>query len=207
VSNDDPFSSGQGWGAPPPGREEPYGSGSQPGGWGTPGWGPVYGGQQLPSYGQFGGAQGNWAPPPGSGQLADWGSRAGAFLIDWAMIFIPGLVLDILTAATNSAAFEVLGYLWGIGMWVWFSVQVGTSGSSPGMRTVGLRCVRKNTGQMLGPGMAIARWLLHIIDSLVCLMGWLFPLWDSNRQTLADKLIGSVVVRAPAEGFSLVPRQ
>jgi uncharacterized RDD family membrane protein YckC len=205
VSNFEPPSPGQGWGTPPPGGQPPY----TPSGWGSPPGGtpPPYGGQQLPQYGQFGGAQGNWAPTPNTGQLADWGSRAGAFLIDWVMIFIPSFILDILTTATKSVVFEVLGYLWGIGMWVWFSVQVGTTGSSPGMRTVGLKCVRKSTGQTLGAGMAIARWLLHIIDSLICLIGWLFPLWDSERQTLADKVIGSVVVREPAQGFSLTPKR
>ena len=84
----------------------------------------------------------------------------------------PSLVLDILTSATNSAFFEVLAYIWGIGMWVWFSVQVGTTGSSPGMRVVGLKCVSKSTGQNIGTGTAILRWLLHIVDSIICFLGW-----------------------------------
>ena len=134
------------------------------------------------------------------------GPRAGGFVIDWLIIFVPSLILDILSSATKAGFFVFLGYLWGIGMWVWFSVQVGTAGTSPGMRVVGLRCVSKKTGQTIGPGVAIVRWLLHIVDSLICFIGWFMPLWDSQRQTLSDKIVGSLVYRVPAQGFSLVPK-
>ena len=116
-------------------------------------------------------------------------------------------MLDILTSATNSAFFEVLAYIWGIGMWIWFSVQVGTTGSSPGMRVVGLKCVSKATGQNIGTGTAILRWVLHIVDSIICFIGWFMPLWDSQRQTLSDKIVGSLVYRVQPEGFSLLPKK
>jgi uncharacterized RDD family membrane protein YckC len=201
-----------GWGAPPgagPAAGPSYGGQvyeGQPPPYGNP---PPGGGQQLPPYSQFTSPQqSNWgAPSPGLGQLADWAPRAGAFVIDWLIIFVPSLVLDILTSATNSAFFEILAYIWGIGMWVWFSVQVGTTGSSPGMRTVGLRCVSKATGQNIGTGTAILRWVLHIVDSIICFIGWFMPLWDSKRQTLSDKIVGSLVYRVQPEGFSLLPKR
>ena len=145
-------------------------------------------------------------PTRAARQLADWAPRAGGFVIDWLIIFVPSLILDILSSATKAGFFVFLGYLWGIGMWVWFSVQVGTAGTSPGMRVVGLRCVSKTTGQTSGTGTAILRWLLHIVDSLICFIGWFMPLWDSQRQTLSDKIVGSLVYRVPAQGFSLVPK-
>ena len=92
-------------------------------------------------------------------------------------------------------------------MWVWFSVQVGTTGSSPGMRVVGLKCVSKSTGQNIGTGTAILRWLLHIVDSVLCFLGWFWPIWDSKRQTFSDKIVGSLVYRVPSERFSLVPKR
>jgi uncharacterized RDD family membrane protein YckC len=210
-----------GWGAPPgagPASGGQYGgpsyggpayggtSGGPPPPYGSP---PPNGGQQLPPYAQFGSPQqANWGTPaPGVGQLAEWAPRAGGFVIDWLIIFIPSVVLDILTSATNSAFFEILAYIWGIGMWIWFSVQVGTTGSSPGMRTVGLRCVSKNTGQTIGTGTAILRWILHIVDSIICFIGWFMPIWDSQRQTLSDKIVGSLVYKVPPEGFSLVPKK
>jgi hypothetical protein len=34
----------------------------------------------------------------------------------------------------------------------------------------------------------------------------LFPLWDSQRQTLADKIMGTVVLKVPPGRFSLTPK-
>jgi hypothetical protein len=35
------------------------------------------------------------------------------------------------------------------------------------------------------------------LDSLACYVGWLWPIWDSKRQTFADKIMKTVVVRQP----------
>ncbi len=48
----------------------------------------------------------------------------------------------------------------------------------------------------LGTGLAFARDICHILDSLACYIGWLFPIWDAKRQTFADKIISTVVVPA-----------
>jgi uncharacterized RDD family membrane protein YckC len=41
------------------------------------------------------------------------------------------------------------------------------------------------------------------VDGIICYIGWLFPLWDAKKQTLADKIMGTVVVTAPKQGFSI----
>ena len=51
----------------------------------------------------------------------------------------------------------------------------------------------------MGAGLCFVRQLAHIVDSLVCYLGWLWPLWDSRRQTLADKIMATVVVVQPQE--------
>jgi uncharacterized RDD family membrane protein YckC len=231
VSDYDPGATGgdQPWGPPQPPSQPTGGWGPPPGGGpaqGTPypgqtyeGQPPPYGtpppnsGQQLPPYAQFGSPQqANWgAPAPGTGMLAEWAPRAGGYLIDWVIVFIPSLVLDILTDVSKSAAFVILAYIWGIGMWVWFSVQVGMTGGSPGMRTVGLKCVKSGTEQTVGGGIGFVRGLLNGIAFVLCfvpgLLNFLWPLWDSQRQTLVDKIVGSYVVRVPPQGFSLVPKR
>ena len=35
----------------------------------------------------------------------------------------------------------------------------------------------------------------HIVDALPCLVGYLWPLWDAKKQTFADKIMGTVVVK------------
>jgi hypothetical protein len=59
-----------------------------------------------------------------------------------------------------------------------------------------IRLVSEETGQPIGMLMAFVRDICHILDSLICYVGWLFPLWDAKRQTLADKIVKSVVVPA-----------
>ena len=34
----------------------------------------------------------------------------------------------------------------------------------------------------------------HVLDSLPCYLGYLWPLWDAKRQTFADKIMSTVVV-------------
>ncbi len=45
-------------------------------------------------------------------------------------------------------------------------------------------------------GAAIGRAFVHIVDSIPCDIGYLWPLWDSKNQTFADKIMGTVVVNA-----------
>jgi uncharacterized RDD family membrane protein YckC len=159
----------------------------------------------LPPYGQYGAPQANWAPTPVQGQLADWGSRVLGYLVDAVIIFVPTFILAILGSVTT-VFFLVIAYIVGIGLGVWFSVQVGQYGSSPGMRVIGLKCIKADTGQVIGGGMGFVRSLCHIVDGIICYIGYLWPLWDAQRQTLADKIIGTVVLKVPAEGFSLTPK-
>ena len=38
------------------------------------------------------------------------------------------------------------------------------------------------------------RQIAHFVDAIICFIGFLFPLWDSKRQTLADKIMTTVVL-------------
>ena len=67
-----------------------------------------------------------------------------------------------------------------------------------------LKLIKEETGQPIGPGMSIVRQIVHFVDSIVCYIGWLFPLWDSKKQTLADKIMGTVVITVPKQPFNAV---
>ena len=62
-----------------------------------------------------------------------------------------------------------------------------------------VKLISENTGQPIGPVMAFVRDLAHIVDSIICFVGWFFPLWDSKRQTLADKIMKTVVIQEPQQ--------
>ena len=51
----------------------------------------------------------------------------------------------------------------------------------------------------------MVRTIAHIVDSIICYIGWLFPLWDPKRQTIADKLVKTVVHKDDSTRRSFSP--
>jgi uncharacterized RDD family membrane protein YckC len=124
---------------------------------------------------------------------ANWAQRAGAYLID----AVPAWILIFIGAITRSLVVYLLFALAALA-WVVYNrwIQMGRTGQSLGKRTLNLKLVSENTGEPIGAGMAFARDVCHLVDSIICYIGWLFPLWDAKRQTIADKIVSTVVVPA-----------
>lgn len=90
------------------------------------------------------------------------------------------------------AAFSVC-LLIGLGYLLWnYGYRQGTTGSSIGKSIMKFKVVSEKTGQPIGFGLSIVRQLAHIVDGVICYIGYLFPLWDKKRQTLADKIMTTV---------------
>lgn len=124
---------------------------------------------------------------------ANWGQRVGAYLID----YVPIIVLELIGTVSRNAIVLLLCIIASLAWWIYNRcIQAGRTGQSLGKRTLNLRLISEKTGEPIGGGMAFARDICHILDSLACYIGWLFPLWDAKRQTFADKIIGTVVVPA-----------
>jgi len=124
---------------------------------------------------------------------ANWGQRVGAYLID----YLPVFVADAIGVISRNGIVWFLCIIASIAWWIYNRcIQAGRTGQSLGKRTLNLRLISENTGEPIGGGMAFARDICHILDSLACYIGWLFPLWDAKRQTFADKIIGTVVIPA-----------
>jgi uncharacterized RDD family membrane protein YckC len=153
-----------------------------------------------PSYGTPPPPAGGYAPAPsvGYGQapeaagvpFANWGSRAVGALIDY---IIPGVIADIFSII-NRPLGTIVGLL-ALAWAIYNSVIGGQTGQSYGKKVAGTRLVSATTGQPIGGGMGFARYIVHILDTLACLLGWLWPLWDSKRQTFADKILSTYVVK------------
>ena len=76
---------------------------------------------------------------------------------------------------------------------IWnYGYRQGTTGSSIGKSIMKFKVVSEKTGQPIGFGMSIVRQLAHIIDGAICYIGYLFPLWDAKRQTIADKIMSTI---------------
>ena len=119
--------------------------------------------------------------------LATWGTRALGYLIDFAPIWI----LDALTYR-STAIFSILGLI-SFAYFIYMGYLDGLTGQTPGKAIMGIRVVNLQ-GQVIGSGPGIARKFAHILDGIVCGLGFLLPLVDAKRQTIADKVMNTYVV-------------
>jgi len=132
-----------------------------------------------------------YAAIPTTSLYANWGQRVLAYLVDVAPIVILELIffrifviyLLILLASVGWTIYNR-----------WY--KAGTTGQSLGKRVLNLRLVSEQTGEPIGMLMAFVRDICHLVDAIICYVGFLFPLWDAKRQTLADKIVKTVVIPA-----------
>ncbi|MFD8263411.1 RDD family protein [Streptomyces griseoluteus] len=158
---------------------------------------PGYGYPQAPPVPQQAGY--GYPQQPGYGyqqpQYANWGQRFLSRLIDTILYMVVYLPLVLIGAKANIPALSLVGFLFMIAFLVYQVIQEGKTGQTIGKKAVGTRTLKEETGQPLGGGMAFVRQLAHFIDGLPCYLGYLWPAWDSKRQTFADKICGSIVIR------------
>lgn len=193
------------------------------GAYGQPGYGqapvaqPVYGqpGYGQPAYGYGPGAYGQGLAAPAD--LAPWGRRVGAYLLDFLpniigyAIFMIGYV-PFITSTVNAQTYGTPAGTTGLGAmgfgslvmlaalgWEIYNrwIVAGRTGQSWGKRVLKISLISEITGQPVGPLNAFLRDLVHILDSFAY-VGFLWPLWDEKRQTFSDKIMKTVVVNAAA---------
>ncbi|WP_431034124.1 RDD family protein [Streptomyces sp. P6-2-1] len=188
---------------PPPGGPQPGygypggggpGHGPQPGqpGYGYP-QGQAYGYPQAPPvqpYG-YGGGPGYGGQPP----YAHWGLRVGGTLIDGLIFLVPYAIM-LVGVTQDLPVLAIIGFLVFAGIGIWQLIREGRTGQTVGKSAVGIRLVSETTGQPLGVGMAFVRRIAHFIDGVACYIGWLWPLWDAKKQTFADKICSTLVIRS-----------
>nr|WP_300151219.1 RDD family protein [Propionicimonas sp.] len=181
---------------PPPaggGFPEPPGPGSYPPP--PPGYG------QQPGYTDPNAYSGGGYPvvPAGGAALVDWPKRALGGLIDYVA---PAIVISILTNLVSNASSGLgaaVSTILSIGWWCYLGYKSGTTGVTLGRSIAKTKLISAETGQVIGTTNGILRQLAHIVDTIICYIGWLFPLWDAQRQTLADKIMKTVVVDNSAD--------
>jgi uncharacterized RDD family membrane protein YckC len=136
---------------------------------------------------------------------ASWLQRVAGYLVDVCVLLPAVLVVAAGAAVTGSgnpgdtAGFGVgllvIGWLGLAATAVWnLLLRQGRTGWSVGKQLVGIRLLHGVTGAPPGPGVALLRQVAHLLDTLPCYLGWLWPLWDRRAQTFADKMTGTVVV-------------
>jgi hypothetical protein len=162
------------------------------------GFPPPAGYGQQPSYGTDPGAYpGGGVPnlplaPVGGAPLADWPKRALGGLIDYVAAGIVISIVGSLLSNVSSTLGSLVNGLLGIGWMVYLGYKSGTTGVTFGRSITKTKLISEATGQPIGVGNGI-------VDSIICYIGWLFPLWDAKKQTIADKIMKTVVIDNSAD--------
>lgn len=134
---------------------------------------------------------GGWAAPAGgpSGPRASFGQRFAGWLIDVLIVLPISIVIAI---ATPQALGQLIQILFGLGYYVFF--EGSPSGQTPGKRALSIRVVDARTGGRIDPTRAFLRYIGRIISGLAIGIGYLWMLWDREKQTWHDKIATTYVV-------------
>lgn len=131
-----------------------------------------------------------------AGNLASPGLRIVGGLIDAVIVIAVNVVLNLLFSAVHLAAIAWIpalafdlgyfGYLW------------STQGASVGMMPFGFKVRDVATGQYPTLGKAVLRAFIWSVElgftfCLLGAVGWLWMLWDPQRQAIHDKAAGTIV--------------
>jgi uncharacterized RDD family membrane protein YckC len=135
----------------------------------------------------------SYSPPGGSGPS---GPRSG-FWRRFAAAFVDGILVGIV-ASILGAIFGVernasngIGTLLGL---VYYTYFEGSSGQTVGKKALGIRVIDLSGGGPIGYGRAFIRYIGRFVSAIVIFLGYLWMLWDKEKQTWHDKFANSVVV-------------
>jgi uncharacterized RDD family membrane protein YckC len=127
---------------------------------------------------------------------APWLIRVGTNTVDGLIaipFFVAAQVID--TPGTPRLVALVLTVpaivLFGYNRWY----LAGRTGQSWGRKLFGVRLVDDRTGRPVGVGRAVLRDVAHLLDGFFFCLGYLLPLVSAKRQTIADKVCRTVVVK------------
>jgi uncharacterized RDD family membrane protein YckC len=149
-------------------------------------------------------------------QLASWGSRVGATLLDWLILLIPVTLLIVLVVVVAlssdvggivTAILSSLVYL--VAVLFYAPLLMGREGAHNGQtwgkQIVGIRVVR-DSAQPVDIGFAFLREFVvkgllfgfvgSFFFSIPTLIDYLWPLWDDQNRALHDMVVSTHVVKA-----------
>jgi uncharacterized RDD family membrane protein YckC len=125
--------------------------------------------------------------------------RVVAYIIDIIILGVVGGVIDAIFHANPSDASAggngiagfinlVIDIAYFAGQWTYF-------GATLGQRVFKLRVVDAGTGQPIGLGKALLRWVGLFVSFLVCFVGVIWVAFDARKQGWMDKIAGTLVVQ------------
>ncbi len=132
-----------------------------------------------------------------SGPRSGFWTRFGAWLVDFLVLLVPSVAVTLILG--NTAAANAITTLIGLAYYVYF--EGGPTGQTIGKRTLGIRVIDLRAGGSIGYGRAVVRYIVRFFSGIVLLIGYLWMIWDREKQTWHDKAATSVVV--PVEAYPI----
>jgi uncharacterized RDD family membrane protein YckC len=144
-----------------------------------------------------------YAAPPtttgASGPRANFGQRLVALIIDVVVLAIALGILVGVAFAIDEALGTVVYLIAIVATFLYWAYFEGSpSGQTLGKRAMNIRVIDFNTGGPLGFGRGLIRAVARIPSQFLCYLGYLWMLWDREKQTWHDKLASTVVVPVSA---------
>jgi uncharacterized RDD family membrane protein YckC len=120
-------------------------------------------------------------------ELADIGARLAAWFIDGGVLFL----IEAATFLTVRETGLSFGFIFGL-IYTWFFLT-RNDGQTPGKLVMKIRVI-KTDGTPINDADAALRYIGYLLDSIF-FIGWLWALFDENRQGWHDKLAHTYVVK------------
>jgi Mce-associated membrane protein len=139
--------------------------------------------------------------------FASWGKRVAASVLDSAIgaavtflafgdvpVDVPFMGATFLTPeGGNAPAISFTDSGWVVGAAVTMMAMQAYLGVTPGKLAAGIAVVGDRDARPIGLLRTVVRWFAHILDSIL-LIGYLRPLWNAERRTFADTIMGTIVL-------------
>jgi uncharacterized RDD family membrane protein YckC len=146
------------------------------------------------------GPQPGYAAAGPSGPRANFGQRLIALIVDAIILGIVGAIVQALFAQNLASLIQLL-----LGLAYYVYLEGSPSGQTVGKKLLNIRVVDFNTGGSIDYGRAAIRYVARYLSGIACGLGYLWMLWDKEKQTWHDKLSTTVVVPTSAYPVSNWP--
>jgi uncharacterized RDD family membrane protein YckC len=107
--------------------------------------------------------------------------------------FDPNQFCKVPTSSTRSL-YDLIALAGFVAAVLYYGFLEGSTGQTIGKRVLGIKVVDARTGMPIGVGRAIGRSFARILSTIVFGLGYLWMLWDPNKQTWHDKIVSSYVI-------------
>jgi uncharacterized RDD family membrane protein YckC len=141
------------------------------------------------SYGQL---QGQAYSGKSSGPRAGFWRRFAAAFLDGIIVGLANAILEAVLKGPGTA----IALLFTITYFT--ALEGGPRGQTLGKQALGIRVISFDTGGPIGYGRGFIRYVGRFVSTIVIFLGYLWMLWDKEKQCWHDKFAGDVVVPVSA---------